>query len=470
MFSTLTYDRFIPDIIPDMKYHIWTEGCQMNVADSQRVGSALEGLGYHLTTTPAEADVIVLNTCVVRQSAEDKAVGRLSSLKPYKERRPNLVINLMGCMVGVKGSQHLQKRFPFVDVFSPPSDPGPLIAHLTQDESRDIEQKQTDQRFAIMDGDLILPAHERHRLVSAFVPVVLGCSHACTFCIIPYRRGTERSRPVGQITAEVRTLVAQGVKEITLLGQIVDRYGKDIADGPDLADLLRIIHEVDGLERIRFLTSHPNWMTDELLDAVAELPKIMPHIEVPVQAGDDQVLEEMQRGYTAAEYIQLVEKIRTHLNGDFPGVSIATDIIVGFPGETREQFQRTHDLLMELKMDVAHLARYSSRSGTVAERRLVDDVSEGEKWERFRALEELQEQISTEINQHYLGKTVEVLFEQEVRGRWKGRTPTNKLVFVESDMSLQGQILPITLTWTGPWSMQGRLVESQPAPISIEMI
>jgi tRNA-2-methylthio-N6-dimethylallyladenosine synthase len=470
MHSTLTYDRFITDIIPDMKYHIWTEGCQMNVADSQRVGSALESLGYQLTTAPGEADVIVLNTCVVRQSAEDKAVGRLYSLKPYKERRPNLVINLMGCMVGVKGSQHLQKRFPFVDVFSPPSDPGPLIAHLTQDESRDIEQEQTDQRFAIMDGELILPAHERHRLVSAFVPVVLGCSHACTFCIIPYRRGIERSRPVGEITAEVRTLVAQGVKEITLLGQIVDRYGKDIADGPNLADLLSIIHTVDGLERIRFLTSHPNWMTDKLLDAVAELPKVMPHIEVPVQAGDDLVLEGMRRGYTAAEYIQLVEKIRTRLNGDFPGVSIATDIIVGFPSETREQFQRTYDLLAELKMDVAHLARYSSRAGTVAERRLVDDVTEEEKWERFRALEELQEQISTEINGRYLGKAVEVLFEEEVRGRWKGRTTTNKLVFVESDKSLQGQILPVTLTWTGPWSMQGRLVERQPAPISIEMI
>jgi tRNA-2-methylthio-N6-dimethylallyladenosine synthase len=453
-----------------MKYHIWTEGCQMNVADSQRVGSALESLGYQLTTAPGEADVIVLNTCVVRQSAEDKAVGRLYSLKPYKERRPNLVINLMGCMVGVKGSQHLQKRFPFVDVFSPPSDPGPLIAHLTQDESRDIEQEQTDQRFAIMDGELILPTHERYRLVSAFVPVVLGCSHACTFCIIPYRRGIERSRQVGEITAEVRTLVAQGVKEITLLGQIVDRYGKDIADGPDLADLLRIIHNVDGLERIRFLTSHPNWMTGKLLDVVAELPKIMPHIEVPVQAGDDLVLEGMRRGYTAAEYIQLVEKIRSRLNGDFPGVSIATDIIVGFPGETREQFQRTYDLLAELKMDVAHLARYSSRSGTVAERRLVDDVSEEEKWERFRALEELQEQISTEINGRYLGKAVEVLFEEEVRGRWKGRTTTNKLVFVESDKSLRGQNLPVTLTWTGPWSMQGRLVEPQHAPISIEMI
>ncbi len=453
-----------------MKYHIWTEGCQMNVADSQRVGSALEGLGYDLTSNPKNADIIVLNTCVVRQSAEDKAEGRLFSLKPLKENRPDLVINLMGCMVGVKGSQHLQKRFPFVDVFSPPSDPGPLITYLTQGETRAVEQANTDHRFAIMDGDLILPAHERDHLVSAFVPVVLGCSHACTFCIIPYRRGVERSRSVGAITAEVRSLVEQGVKEITLLGQIVDRYGKDILEGPDLAKLLGIIHQVEGLERIRFLTSHPNWMTDELLDAVAELPKVMPHIEVPVQAGDDQVLENMRRGYTAVEYIQLIEKIRHRLNGSFPGVSIATDIIVGFPGETQEQFRRTYDLLERLKLDVAHLARYSTREGTVADRRLVDNVSEVEKWERFRALEELQEQISTEINQNYLGETVEVLFEEQVRGRWKGRTTTNKLVFVESEESHQGQILPVTITWTGPWSMQGRLVNQLSTPISLDLV
>jgi tRNA-2-methylthio-N6-dimethylallyladenosine synthase len=469
--SSIEYiHNYIPDIIPDMKYHIWTEGCQMNVADSQRVGSALEGLGYQSTAHPGEADVIVLNTCVVRQSAEDKAVGRLNSLKPLKKRRPDLVINLMGCMVGVKGSQHLQKQFPFVDVFSPPSDPGPLVAHLSQNESREFELAQTAHRYAIMDGELILPAHERNRLVSAFVPVVLGCSHACTFCIIPYRRGIERSRPVGEIAAEVRTLVNQGVKEVTLLGQIVDRYGKDIPDGPNLANLLRTIHQVDGLERIRFLTSHPNWMTDELLEAVAELPKVMPHIEVPVQAGDDQVLNDMRRGYSVADYIRLVEKIRQQLNGEFPGVSIATDIIVGFPGETLKQFQHTYDLLATLKMDVAHLARYSPRSGTVAERRLEDDVSEEEKWDRFRALEELQEQVSAEINKGYLGKTVAVLFEEEVRGRWKGRTTTNKLVFVESEKGLRGEILPVTLTWTGPWSMQGRLGNQHLMPISIDMV
>ena len=454
-----------------MKYHIWTEGCQMNVADSQRVASALEHLGYQATAKPGEADVIVLNTCVVRQSAEDKAVGRLSSLRPLKQQRPDLVINLMGCLVGVRGTDHLQQRFPFVDVFSPPSDPGPLVAYLTQVESRELQHSETRQRFALMDGDLVLPAHERGQLVAAHVPVVLGCSHACTFCIIPYRRGAERSRPVGEIAAEVRSLVSQGVKEITLLGQIVDRYGKDVPDGPNLAALLRVIHEIDGLERIRFLTSHPNWMTPELLAAVAELPRVMPHIEVPVQAGDDQVLADMRRGYTAEAYRRLVEQIRSRLdsNGAFPGVSIATDVIVGFPGETHAQFQRTYDLLAGLQLDVAHLARYSPRPGTVAERRLPDDVPDEEKWARFRVLEDLQERIAGEINRRYLGQTVEVLFEDEVRGRWRGRTPTNKLVFVESHASLRGRVLPVVITWTGPWSMQGRLAGAQPALIPFEL-
>jgi tRNA-2-methylthio-N6-dimethylallyladenosine synthase len=446
-----------------MKYHIWTEGCQMNVADSQRVASALEKIGYQAAGRAEEADVIVLNTCVVRQSAEDRAYGRLHSLRPLKEQNPGLVINLMGCMVGVKGFEQLQKRFPYVDVFSPPSDAGPLVAFLTQGESRALEQGETERRFALMDegpemaASLILPAQEQGRLVAAHVPVVLGCSHACTFCIIPYRRGIERSRPVGAILAEVRSLVEQGVKEVTFLGQIVDRYGKDVPDGPNLAALLGLAHEIEGLERIRFLTSHPNWMTGELLDTVAELPKIMPHIEVPVQAGDDQVLEAMRRGYTADDYRRLVEMIRSRLGGGFPGVSIATDVIVGFPGESEAQFQHTYDLLAELKLDVAHLARYSPRPGTVADRRMSDDVPGEEKMRRFRALETLQEGLVAEINARYLGERVEVLFEGKVKGRWKGRTPTNKLVFVESDQDLHGRCLPVHITWSGPWSMQGTI-------------
>jgi tRNA-2-methylthio-N6-dimethylallyladenosine synthase len=457
-------------------YHIWTEGCQMNVADSQRVASALEHLGYHATRRADEADVIVLNTCVVRQSAEDKAYGRLHSLKPLKQKRPDLVINLMGCLVGVKGHERLQKRFPFVDVFSPPSDPGPLVSYLTQDESRALEQAATSERFALMDEDLLLPVEQRGKLVSAHVPVVLGCSHACSFCIIPYRRGIERSRHVGEIVSEVRALVSQGVKEITLLGQIVDRYGTDIPDGPNLAALLHIVSEVDGLERIRFLTSHPNYMTDDLLDAVAELPKVMPHLEVPVQAGDDTVLENMKRGYTAADYRALVHQIRQQLGGDSSNgspspVSVATDIIVGFPGETADQFQRTYDLLAELKLDVAHLARYSPRPGTVSERRMPDDVPDQEKWDRFRALEELQENIASEINARYLGENVNVLFEEKVKGRWKGRTETNKLVFVESDQELTGLVLPVRITWTGPWSMQGSLpAREKPHTLTLDQV
>jgi tRNA-2-methylthio-N6-dimethylallyladenosine synthase len=446
-----------------MKYHIWTEGCQMNVADSQRVGSALEHLGYAHTESAEEADVIVMNTCVVRQSAEDKAYGRLSSFKPLKQKNPDLVINLMGCLVGVHGHEKLKARFPYVDVFSPPSDPGPLVSHLTQGEVRSVEEGETTRRFLMMDDELILPQHERGSLVSAHVPVVYGCSHACTFCIIPYRRGIERSRPVGDIVSEVRALAAQGVKEVTLLGQIVDRYGKDIPDGPNLSGLLRVINDVDGIERIRFLTSHPNYFSEDLMEAVANLPKVMPHIEVPIQAGADAVLEEMKRGYTQADYRRLVERIREKI----PGCSIATDIIVGFPGETEAQFMDTYQVLADLRLDVAHLARYSSREGTVATRRMTDDVPEDEKMRRFRLLEDMQEQIVAEINANYLGETVDVLFEEKVKGRWKGRTPTNKLVFTESDDELKGKVLPVKVTWTGPWSMQATLLR-QPVMITLD--
>jgi tRNA-2-methylthio-N6-dimethylallyladenosine synthase len=435
------------------KYAVWTEGCQMNVADSRRVASALERLGYVCTVQPEEADVIVLNTCVVRQSAEEKASGRLSSLKPLKAKNPALVINLMGCLVGIRDNGNLRARFPYVDVFSPPSDPGPLVAFLTQGESHTLETSETENRFAVMDGELILPEHERGKLVSAHVPVVLGCSHACSFCIIPSRRGAERSRPVAEVLAEVRALVAKGVKEITLLGQIVDRYGIDRPGDPNLATLLKILHQVEGLERIRFLTSHPNYFDEDIMEAVAELPKVMPHIEIPIQAGDDEVLKNMRRGYTQAGYRKIVQKIRERI----PGSSIATDVIVGFPGESESQFMGTYHLLEDLRLDVAHLARYSPRPGTVAERRFPDDVPEQEKIRRFRMLEALQEHIVGEINSHYLGNKVDVLFEELVKGRWRGRTPTNKLVFIETGQDLRGKVIPVTVTWTGPWSMQATL-------------
>jgi tRNA-2-methylthio-N6-dimethylallyladenosine synthase len=395
----------------------------MNEADSRRLASALERLGCTPADRVEEADVVVLNICVVRQSAENKAYGRLGALKPLKKRKPEVVVGLMGCLVGVRDPAPLRRRFPWVDVFMPPSEPGPLLELLAErglaDEGRTLEMSETARRYRLQDGDLLLPAHERGRLVSAYVPIVLGCSHACTYCIIPYRRGPERSRPVEEILVEARALAAQGVKEITLLGQIVDRYGLDLPDKFSLASLLRRLHEIEGLERIRFLTSHPNWMTDELLEAAAELPKVCEHIEVPVQAGDDEVLTRMRRGYTADDYRSLIASIRERI----PGVSIATDIIVGFPGETDAQFQHTYDLLAQLRLDKAHIARYSPRPQTLAARRFPDDVPREEKERRRKALDDLQTEIVGEINARLLGETVEVLVEGRKKGTLVGTHP-----------------------------------------------
>jgi len=443
-----------------MRYHIWTEGCQMNVADSQRVASALEGLGYHHADTPEEADVVVLNTCVVRQSAEDRAYGRLTTLRPLKLERPDLVINLMGCLVGVKGNQALRDALPYVDVFSPPSDPRPLLRFLARESEGPALAYAEAEAHASLQDDLSLgtlplnvPEAERGRLVAAHVPVVYGCSHACSFCIIPMRRGVERSRPVGEILSEVRRLVEQGVREVTLLGQIVDRYGTEVPGGPRLSDLLRQVHAVENIERIRFLTSHPNWMDDEVLRTVAELPRLCEHIEVPVQAGDDEVLGRMKRGYTADDYRRLIERIRRLV----PGASIATDIIVGFPGETRTQFERTYRLLEELRVDVAHLARYSPRPGTLAARRFQDDVPESEKMDRFRALEDLQAGIADDLNQRSVGRTLQVLVEGKHKGRWKGRTRNNRLVFFDDPGEWQGMLAEVHIRQATAWSLQGSL-------------
>ena len=438
----------------------------MNTADSQLLASELERMGYSAASDPDQADILVVNTCVVRQAAEDKALGRLGLLNELKKEQPDKVIGVMGCLVGVRDPLALRKKLPYVDVFMSPSEPKAMVdflrSRMSEAEVLELEAREREQRDLIQDGDLILPTHEQNNLISAHVPVVYGCSHACTFCIIPYRRGVERSRSVGEIVAHVRSLARQGVKEVTLLGQIVDRYGKDIPDGPDLADLLRIVHDVadeTGIERIRFLTSHPNWMTDKLLDTVAELPRVMPHIEVAVQSGDDEVLERMKRGYTVEQYRRLIEKIRARI----PGVAIHTDIIVGFCGETEAQFQNTVDMLADLKLDKVHLSRYSARPNTVSERRMADDVPEDEKRRRHELIDDQQARIIAEINSRFLGQTVPVLVEEDYKGRWRGRSPHDKIVFFDDPtVDWRGKVADVEITWTGPWSMQGRLRAAQP--------
>jgi len=452
------------------KYHFWITGCQMNYADARRVATKLEKLGYQATPNPDDADVVVMQTCTVRQQSEDKAYGKLHVLKHAKAKRPDMTVAVMGCVVGVRGNEALEKMFPFVDVFMEPSTNGaPLVSHLTEGEDLEMEQAAVNQLHALQDGEIILPSHERGQLVSAPVAIVYGCSHACSFCIIPQKRGVERSRPVGEIAVEVRSLVSQGVKEVMLLGQIVDRYGYDVPDGPDLADLLRVINGIDGLERIRFLTSHPNYMTDKILYAVRDLPKVMPQIEIPIQAGNDDVLREMKRGYTNAEYRALVQRIREIV----PDAAIHCDIIVGFPGETEAQFQETYDLLADLALDKIHLARYSPRPGTVSDRRMEDDVTDDEKRRRFHLIESLQKDILTEKMKPWLGQTVEVLVEGTHKGRWRSRTPQGKLVFFDDPRALKGELVQVKITHAGPWSMSGETVDrpqSQPVggiPLSV---
>ncbi len=447
-----------------LTYHIWTIGCQMNVADSQRVAAGLERLGYTPAKRAEAADVVVLNTCVVRQQPEDKAVGRLHQLRAVKRRRPDQVLALMGCMVGNKAAAELAQRFPWVDLFLPPSDPTELWAYLAErgqlSEAQTLVADAQARRLALGRADTILPPSEEGGVVSAYLPIVLGCSHACSYCVIPYRRGVERSRPPEAIVAEAQQLVAQGVREITLLGQIVDRYGYDLpafdaTQESPLVQLLRRVHELEGLERLRFLTSHPNWMKDDLLRAVAELPKVCEHLEVPVQAGDDTVLERMRRGYTVADYRRLVARIRKLI----PGVSIATDVIVGFPGETEAQFERSYALLEELALDKAHVARYSERPLTVAARNFPDDVPYEVKEERRRTLDALQERILKERHAPLLGTTQEVLVEgkQERTGRWFGRTRTDRLVFFAAEENWLGRMAPVQVTWAGPWSLVGHV-------------
>jgi tRNA-2-methylthio-N6-dimethylallyladenosine synthase len=425
-----------------MKYYVWTIGCQMNKADSWRVAQALEERGFAPSISAEDADLVVLNTCVVRQSAEDKVYGRLSSLKPLKQHNPGAVIAVMGCLVG-DNLDSLRQRFPFVDVFLVPSDVESFVHFLA-----DIPAAEADE------------AREAapQTPVSCYVPVVQGCDNFCTYCIVRLRRGRQRSRPLEEIVAEVQSLVESGAREVTLLGQNVDTYGHDLPGGPDLADLLRAVHDLDNLWRIRFLTSHPSDMSEKIIEAVASLDKVCEHIELPAQAGHDLTLNRMARGYTVDQYCTLVARIREQV----PGVSIGTDIIVGFPGETEEQFRATCELLAEQRFDVVHVAAYSPRPGTAAAR-LTDDIGPREKERRRRTVEELQRQIASQINHSLLGSTVEVLVEEKHAGRWKGRTRTNKLVFFADEGYWTGKLAQVEITWTGPWSMQGKVKAPRPS-------
>ena len=428
-------------------YHVWTVGCQMNMSDSERLGAGMTGLGLDSCDTPEDADVVVLNTCVVRQSAEDTATGMLGKLKKVKDTNPDRMIVVMGCMVGPNDAD-LRRRFPQVDLWARPQDFNPILESVAF-------------KHGIENGDLdgclanLVPNDPK---VATFVPITHGCDKFCTFCIIPYRRGRETSRALEELVDEAKMLVQRGVKEITLLGQNVDSYGHDLDDRKDLSDLLEAIQEVDGIQRIRFLTSHPNDMSTRIIQSIADLPKVCETVNLPFQAGDDVVLANMRRGYTRGQYLEKIDEIRDILGGD---VALTTDVIVGFPGEDEEQFENTLDIVERVGFEKVHSAAYSERPGTVASRKFPDTVSQGEKKRRHQRLDAVQCAIQTEKHAGLVGSFSDILLEGRKRGRMFGRNRNDKIVYIDGDdhsdcIVRVGETIKVEITEATAFSLVGQ--------------
>jgi tRNA-2-methylthio-N6-dimethylallyladenosine synthase len=445
-----------------LRYFIWTIGCQMNKAESRQIADYLDSVGHQAATSFSNADLVILNTCVVRQSAENKVLGTLGLLKGLKNKHPNLQILVTGCLVD-SDTQELKRRFPHVDLLFKPGDFQELIA-WRQKQDIPIEHRLLRGVYPERDSSVaLLPQSDKKRRARtgtwmppspcAFIPIIQGCDNFCSYCIVPYRRGREVSRSLEEIVCEVEELVGRGIKEVTLLGQNVDSYGHDLPGHPDLVDLLNELSNIDDLVRIRFLTNHPKDMSLKLIDTVASLNKVCEHLELPVQAGDDDILGAMRRGYTVERYRELVHTIRRKI----PQISLSTDIIVGFPGETEEQFEHSLSLLEEIRFDVVHVAAYSPRPGTIAWREYQDDIPSMVKKERLNKIEELQAAVASEINSQLQGRQVEVLVEGKKKGKWFGRTGSNKLVFFEDGGNWLGQLARIQIEKTSPWSLRGEV-------------
>ncbi len=424
------------------RYFIWTIGCQMNKAESRQIGGYLDSAGYQATTSLSCADLVVLNTCVVRQNAENKVLGTLGLLRGLKSKRHGLQILVTGCFVN-SHTEELQRRFPHVDLLFKPGDYTELVA-WGQKQGIHIGQNLPRQ------------AHNDVRTVASpctLIPIIQGCDNSCSYCIVPYRRGREVSRPTEEIVCEARELAKRGTKEVTLVGQNVDSYGHDLPGRPDLADLLSELSSIDGLARIRFLTNHPKDMSRKLIETMASLDKVCEHLELPVQSGDNEILQAMRRGYTVEQCRDLVHTIRLKM----PHISLSTDIIVGFPGETEEQFARSLSLVEEMRFDVVHVAAYSPRPGTIACREYQDNIPAEVKKGRLNEIEELQTVMASEINSQLQGKKVEVLVEGKKGGKWFGRSRSNKLVFFEDADDWPGQLVTVRIQKTSPWSLTGQV-------------
>jgi tRNA-2-methylthio-N6-dimethylallyladenosine synthase len=437
------------------KYYIETWGCQMNEEDSQRLSGMLDSIGYKPCGNRDEANLIIFNTCAVRENPEHKVYGNLGLLKSMKKQRPELIIAVGGCMMQQEGmAEKIKKSYPFVDIifgtYNLHRFPE-LLNNVIQSHSSIIEVWEKEGE--IIEGIPITHASD----VKAYVTIMYGCNNFCTYCIVPYTRGRERSRPKGSIIREIEELAAKGYREVTLLGQNVNSYGKDI-ENMNFAKLLRSVNDIEGIERIRFMTSHPKDLSDEVIFAVRDCSKICEHIHLPVQSGSTNILKAMNRRYSKEQYLKLVDKIKKEI----PNAALTTDLIVGFPGETEEDFLETLDIVERVEFESIYTFNYSLRKGTPAAE-IDNQVSEDIKGMRFRRLLELVNKIGEKKTAQYMDKIVEVLVEEPSKLDeyvLSGRTRTGKLVYFKGgDMSLKGKLINVKVTKTQMYTLLGELVE-----------
>lgn len=437
------------------RYHITTFGCQMNKADSERMAGVLEEMGYQWSETPDEASLILYNTCTIRDNAEHKVYSYLGRQAKRKQQEPELTLVVAGCVAQQEG-EALLRRVPELDLVMGPQYANRLDELLEQVFSG--QQVVAIEPIHIME-DITKP--RRDSVVSAWVNVIYGCNERCTYCVVPGVRGVEQSRTPDAIYAEMEELSRQGYKEVTLLGQNIDAYGRDLpgatAEGRHqhtLTDLLYFVHGIPGIERLRFATSHPRYFTERLIRACAELPKVCEHFHIPFQSGDNDILKAMSRGYTQERYRRIIQMIRDYM----PDASISADAIVGFPGETEAQFEKTLELVADIEFDLVNTAAYSPRPGTPAatwENQLPDEV----KQDRLQRLNHLVNQKAALRSQRYLDRTEEVLVEAvnpKDASQVMGRTRGNRLTFFAGDIvALQGQLVPVKITEIRPFSLTG---------------
>jgi len=455
--TKILYDDYeVPDSIKnigkDKYYYILTYGCQMNVHDSENIKAIMEDLKYKETLDMNNASVIILNTCAIRENAHNKVVGMLGRIKHLKQKNPNIITIVCGCMAQEEViANMIHDKYKWVDIVFGTHNIHKLPIYL----DNVINTKTQDIEVFSIEGEIYenIPV-KRDSKYKAWVNIMYGCDKFCTYCIVPYTRGKQRSRKLEDIVSEVEQLVLNGYKEVTLLGQNVNAYGKDLEDGYDFARLLGEVAKT-GIPRVRFVTSHPWDFTDEMINIIAMYDNIMPYVHLPIQSGSNRILKLMNRKYTTVEYITLYNKIKEMI----PRVAITTDIIVGFPGETEEDFQETLDIYNLLKFDLAYTFIFSKREGTPASK-LEDNTSLEEKKERLARLNLLVNKYANMHNQEYLNREVYVLLEgpSDKKNKLMGYTDTMKLVNVKADKSLIGQIVKVKITEAKTWSLEGTLI------------